>query len=180
MVLSSLANVKVNIHWNDRPEVSEGRVLQSNFTLPRLGDMTDSGVLCTHSKRGPPKREANPVLENGAWHIILKDTSSASGSASTAQVARLATRSRGNPALPASPPRFVPHRDARSRSRSPRTHVHDAHDAPAARRDVRDAPARRILRPVAKLRAPTRYPPQPALQAGAVKPCAESPAPTMS
>ena len=99
MVLSSLADVNVNIHWNDRPDVAEGRVVQSNFTLPLLGALTDSGVLCTHSKRGPPKREANPVLENGAWHIILKDTSSASGSASTAQPARLATRSRRNPAL---------------------------------------------------------------------------------
>ena len=58
--------------------------------------------------------------------------------------------------------------------------VHDAHDAPAARRDVRDAPALRIMRPGAKLRAPTRHPLRPALLAGAVKPCAESLAPTMS
>ena len=166
----------LHIHRNDRLEVSEGRVLQSNFTLPRPGDMTDSGVLCTHSKRAPPKREANPVSENGAWHIVFKDISSPPGSTSTAQVARLATRSRANPALP--------HRDARSRSRSLRTRVHDAHDAPAARRDVRDAPALRIMRPVPKLRAPTRHPLRPSkaawLLAGAVKPCAESPAPTMS
>ena len=141
MALTSLTNVKVNIHWNDRPEVSEGRVLTSNFTMPRLSAMTDGGKLCTHSKRAPPKREANPVLENGAWHIVLKDISSPPGSTSTAQVARLATRSRPNPALP--------HRDARSRSRSLRTRVHDAHDAPAARRDVCDAPALRIIRPVA-------------------------------
>ena len=176
MALQTLTNIKVNIHWNDRPEVSEGRVLQSNFTLPRLGDMTDSGVLCTHSKRAPPKREANPVLENGAWHIVLKDISSPPGSTSTAQVARLATRSRANPALP--------HRDARSRSRSARTRVHDAHDAPAGRRDVRDAPTLRIMRPVPKHRPPTRHPLRPSkaawLLAGAVEPCAEFPAPTMS
>ena len=176
MALQTLANIKVNIHWNDRPEVSEGQVLTSNFTLPRLSAMTDGGKLCTHSKRAPPKREANPVLENGAWHIVLKDISSPPGSTSTAQVARLATRSRPNPALP--------HRDARSRSRSLRTRVHDAHDAPAGRRDVRDAPTLRIMRPVPKLRAPTRHPLRPSkaawLLAGAVKPCAESPAPTMS
>ena len=176
MALQTLTNIKMNIPWNDRPEVSEGRVLTSNFTMPRLSAMTDGGKLCTRSKRAPPKREANPVLENGAWHIVLKDVSSPPGSTSTAEVARLATRSRPNPALP--------HRDARSRSRSLRTRVHDAHDAPAGRRDVRDAPTLRIMRPVPKLRAPTRHPLRPSkaawLLAGAVKPCAESPAPTMS
>ena len=170
MVLSSLADINVNIHWNDRqtPYVAEGLVVESNFTLP------DNGVLSS------PKREASPVLKNGSWHIRLKEASSASGSASASQPAglqSLATRSRRNPALPALRPRFIPHQDAPSRSRSPRIYVHDAHDAPAARRDVRDAPAPRILRKDAKHRAPARYPPQPALQAGAVQPCAESPAP---
>ena len=182
MALKELANVSVNIHWNDRPDVAEGLVVESNFTLPPLSAMTDKRV------RSAPKGEANPVLKNGSWHIILKKPSSASGSACASQpgLQSLATRSRRNPALPAPPPRYVPHRDAPSRSRSPRIYVRDAHDAPAARRDVRDAPAPRIMRPVAKwmLRAPARYPPQPALQAGAVKPCAESPAssrrPTMS
>ena len=176
MALQTLANIKVNIHWNDRPEVSEGRVVKSNFAMPRLRAMTDGGKHCTHSKRAPSKREAHLVLENGAWHIVLKDISFPPGSTSTAQVARLATRSRANPALP--------HRDARSRSRSHRTRVHDAHDAPAGRRDVRDAPTLRIMRPVPKLRARTRHPLRPSkaawLLAGAVKPCAESPAPTMS
>ena len=175
MALQTLTNIKVNIHWNDRPEVSEGRVLTSNFTMPRLSAMTDGGKLCTHSKRAPPKREANPVLENGAWHIVLKDISFPPGSTSTAQVARLATRSRANPALPASPPRFVPHRDAPSRSRSLRIYGDNAHRAPAARRDVRNAPAPQILQAVPK-RCITRYRLQPALQAGAVKPCEDTPA----
>ena len=174
MALKELANVSVNIHWNDRPDVSEGLVVESNFTLPPLSAMTDKRV------RSALKGEANPVLKNGSWHIILKKPSSASGSAGASQpgLQSLATRSRRNPALPASPPRFIPHRDVPSRSRSLRIYVHDAHDAPAARRDVCDAPAPRIMRPVPKwmLRAPARYPPQPALQAGAVKPCAASPA----
>ena len=178
MALKELANVSVNIHWNDRPDVSEHLVVESNFTLAPLSAMTDKRV------RSALKGAANPVLQNGSWHIILKKPSSASGSAGAPQpgLQSLATRSRRNPALPAPPPRYIPHRDAPSRSRSPRRgpwmYVRDAHDAPAARRDVCDAPAPRIMRPVPKwmLRAPARYPPQPALQAGAVKPCAASPA----
>ena len=178
MALKELANVSVNIHWNDRPDVAEGLVVESNFTLAPLSAMTDKRV------RSALKGEANPVLKNGSWHIILKKPSSASGSAGASQpgLQSLATRSRRNPALPAPPPRYVPRRDAPSRSRSPHRSPWmsdgDAHDAPVARRDVCDAPAPRVMRPVPKwmLRAPARCPPQRALQAGAVKPCAASPA----
>ena len=182
MALKELANVSVNIHWNDRPDVSEGLVVESNFTLAPLSAMTDKRV------RSALKGAANPVLQNGSWHIILKKPSSASGSAGAPQprLRSLPRRSQRDPALPAPPPRYVPRRDAPSRSRSPHRgpwmsdgDAPDAHDAPVARRDVRDAPAPRVMRPVPKwmLRAPARCPPQRALQAGAVKPCAASPAP---
>ena len=62
----------------------------------------------------------------------------------------------------------LPPRDAPSRSRSLRIYGDNAHRAPPARRDVRNAPAPQILQAVPK-RCITRYRLQPALQAGAVK-----------
>ena len=135
MVLKELANVSVHIHWNDRPDVTEGLIVESNFALPSLG--------------------ANPVVKHGKWHIVLKEASSASGSAGASQPAGLqssATRSRRKPASARSRSPRIHDRDAHeapaarrsrrkpalSRSRSPRIHDRDAHDAPAARRDVRD------------------------------------------
>ena len=115
MALKELANVSVNIHWNDRPDVSEHLVVESNFTLAPLSAMTDKRV------RSALKGAANPVLQNGSWHIILKKPSSASGSAGAPQprLRSLPRRSQRDPALPAPPPRYVPRRDAPSRSRSP-------------------------------------------------------------
>ena len=67
MVLGSLANMRVTIHWNHRPEVTQGLIVESSFTLPSI--------------------VANGVLKNGKCHIILKAANSESGSVLASQVA---------------------------------------------------------------------------------------------
>ena len=160
-----------------------GTVLESEFSLPTRSDMTN--------KRARSSPEANAVLKKGAWKIILKEASSTSGSAGASQAGiqmltpprtpsrklhrfhqhRRSSDVRPRPiGMAPSPPR-----DAPSRSRSRRIYGDNAHRAPAARRDVRNAPAPQILQAVPK-RCITRYRLQPALQAGAVKPCEDTPA----
>ena len=171
------ADVSMNVRWEGSPDVVVGTVLESEFSLPTRRDMT--------KKRARSSPEADAVLEHGSWKIILQDTGSTCGSpgasqpglqgltpprASTRKPHRFHQYRRSSDVRPRpigmapSPPR-----DAPSRSRSLRIYGDDAHRAPAARRDVRNAPAPQILRPVPK-RCITRYRPQPALQAGAVKP----------
>ena len=36
MVLGSLADMSVNIHWNHRPEVTQGLIVESSFALPPI------------------------------------------------------------------------------------------------------------------------------------------------
>ena len=36
MVLGSLANMTVYIHWNHRPEVTQALIVESSFTLPSI------------------------------------------------------------------------------------------------------------------------------------------------
>ena len=67
MVLGSLANMRVTIHWNHRPEVTQGLIVESSFTLPSI--------------------VANCVLKNGKCHITLKAANSESGSVLASQVA---------------------------------------------------------------------------------------------
>ena len=150
-----------------------GTVLESEFSLPTRSDMT--------KKRARSSPEADAVLKKGAWKIILKEASSTSGSAGASQAGlqrltpsrkhhqlhqhRRSSDGRPRPiGMAPSPPR-----DAPSRSRSLRIYGDNAHRAPPARRDVRNAPAPQILQAVPK-RCITRYRLQPALQAGAVKP----------
>ena len=175
MALKELADadVSMNIHWDGSPDVVVGRVLESEFSLPTRSAMTN--------KRARSSPEANAVLKKGAWKIILKEASSTSGSAGASQAGlqrltpsrkhhqlhqhRRSSDGRPRPiGMAPSPPR-----DAPSRSRSLRIYGDNAHRAPAARRDVRNAPAPQILQAVPK-RCITRYRLQPALQAGAVKP----------
>ena len=177
------ADVSMNIHWEGSPDVVVGTVLESEFSLPTRRDMT--------KKRARSSPEADAALKNGAWKIILQEASATSCSAGASQAGlqrltppRTPTRkprrfhqyrrsSDGRPrpiGMAPSPPR-----DAPSRSRSLRIYGDNAHRAPAARRDVRNAPAPQILQAVPK-RCITRYRLQPALQAGAVKPCEDTPA----
>ena len=154
-------------------DVVVAAVLESEFSLPTRRDMT--------KKRTRSAPEADAVLKNGAWKIILKEASSTSGSAGASQAGlqrltpsrkhhqlhqhRRSSDGRPRPiGMAPSPPR-----DAPSRSRSLRIYGDNAHRAPAARRDVRNAPAPQILQAVPK-RCITRCRLQPALQAGAVKP----------
>ena len=153
-----------------------GTVLESEFSLPTRRDMT---------KKRARSPEADAVLKNGAWKIILQEASSTSGSAGASQAGlqrltppRTPTRKphrfhqyrhsfnvRPRPiGMAPSPPR-----DAPSRSRSPPICDDNAHRAPAARRDVRNAPAPQILQPVPKS-CINRCRPQPVLKAVAVKP----------
>ena len=185
MALKELADadVSMNIHWDGSPDVVVGTVLESEFSLPTRRDMT--------KKRARSSPEADAVLKHGAWKIILQETSSTSGSPGASKPGlhgltppRTSTRKphrfhqyrhssnvRPRPiGMAPSPPR-----DAPSRSRSLRIYGDNAHRAPAARRDVRNAPAPQILQAVPK-RCITRYRLQPALQAGAVKPCEDTPA----
>ena len=67
MVLGSLANMRVTIHWNHRPEVTQGLIVESSFTLPAI--------------------VANGVLKKGKCHITLKAANSKSGSVLASQVA---------------------------------------------------------------------------------------------
>ena len=173
------ADVSMNVRWEGSPDVVVGTVLESEFSLPTRRDMT--------KKRARSSPEADAVLKHGAWKIILQETSSTSGSPGASQAGlqgltpsrkhhqlhqhRRSSDGRPRPiGMAPSPPR-----DAPSRSRSLRIYGDNAHRAPAARRDVRNAPAPQILQAVPK-RCITRYRLQPALQAGAVKPCEDTPA----
>ena len=171
------ADVSMNVCWEGSPDVVVATVLESEFSLPTRRDMT--------KKRARSSPEADAVLKHGAWKIILQEASSTSGSpgASQAGLQRLTP-----PRTPSRKPhRFhqyrrssdvrprpigmapSPPRDAPSRSRSLRIYGDNAHRAPAARRDVRNAPAPQILQPVPKS-CINRCRLQPALKAGAVKP----------
>ena len=171
------ADVSMNIHWEGSPDVVVGTVMESEFSLPTRRDMT--------KKRARSSPEADAVLKNGVWKIILQEASSTSGStgASQAGLQRLTP-----PRTPTRKPRRFhqyrhssdvrprpigmapsPPRDAPSRSRSHPIYDDNAHRAPAARRDVRNAPAPQILQPVPKS-CINRCRLQPALKAVAVKP----------
>ena len=67
------ADVSMNVRWEGSPDVVVGTVLESEFSLPTRSDMT--------KKRGRSSPEADAVLQNGAWKIILKEASSTPGSA---------------------------------------------------------------------------------------------------
>ena len=175
MALKELADadVSMNIHWDGSPDVVVGTVLESEFSLPTRSDMT--------KKRARSSPEANAVLKKGAWKIILKEASSTSGSAGASQAGLQRLTPPRTPSR--KPHRFhqyrrssdvrprpigmapSPPRDAPSRSRSLPMNDDNAHRAPAARHDVRTAPAPQILQAVPK----RRYRLQPVLQAGAVK-----------
>ena len=116
MVLGSLANMTVNIHWNHRPEVTQGLIVESSFTLPSI--------------------VANGVLKSGKCHITLKAANSESGSVLASQVAGWQASGTTFPSKPFS---------AFPRSRTPRLRGRAAHVAPAARRVVRAASGPRIL-----------------------------------
>ena len=171
------ADVSMNIHWEGSPDVVVGTVMESEFSLPTRRDMT--------KKRARSSPEADAVLKNGVWKIILQEANSTSGStgASQAGLQRLTP-----PRTPTRKPRRFhqyrhssdvrprpigmapsPPRDAPSRSRSHPIYDDNAHRAPAARRDVRNAPAPQILQPVPKS-CINRCRLQPALKAVAVKP----------
>ena len=171
------ADVSMNVRWEGSPDVVVGTVLESEFSLPTRRDMT--------KKRARSSPEADAVLKNGVWKIILQEASSTSGStgASQAGLQRLTP-----PRTPTRKPRRFhqyrhssdvrprpigmapsPPRDAPSRSRSHPIYDDNAHRAPAARRDVRNAPAPQILQPVPKS-CINRCRLQPALKAVAVKP----------
>ena len=171
------ADVSMNVRWEGSPDVVVGTVLESEFSLPTRRDMT--------KKRARSSPEADAVLKNGVWKIILQEANSTSGStgASQAGLQRLTP-----PRTPTRKPRRFhqyrhssdvrprpigmapsPPRDAPSRSRSHPIYDDNAHRAPAARRDVRNAPAPQILQPVPKS-CINRCRLQPALKAVAVKP----------
>ena len=175
------ADVSMNVRWEGSPDVVVGTVLESEFSLPTRRDMT--------KKRARSSPEADAVLKNGAWKIILQEASSTSGSPGASQAGlqgltppRTPTRKphrfhqyrhssnvRPRPiGMAPSPPRHAP-----SRSRSPPicddNARRDVRNAPAARRDVRNAPAPQILQPVPKS-CINRCRLQPALKAVAVKP----------
>ena len=188
MALKELADadVSMNIHWDGSPDVVVGTVLESEFSLPTRSDMT--------KKRARSSPEADAVLKKGAWKIILKEASSTSGSAGASQAGLQRLTPPRTPTR--KPHRFhqyrrssdvrprpigmapSPSRDAPSRSRSLPICDDNAHRAPAARRDVRNAPAPQILQPVPKS-CINRCRLQPALKAVAVKPTS-SRRPTMS
>ena len=164
----------MNIHWDGSPDVVVGTVLESEFSLPTWRDMT--------KKRARSSPEADAVLKKGAWKIILKEASSTSGSAGASQAGLQRLTPPRTPSR--KPHRFhqyrhssnvrprpigmapSPPRDAPSRSRSLRIYGDNAHRAPPARRDVRNAPAPQILQAVPK-RCITWCRLQPALQTGA-------------
>ena len=151
-----------------------GTVLESEFSLPTRSDMT--------KKRARSSPEADAVLKKGAWKIILKEASSTSGSAGASQAGLQRLTPPRTPSR--KPHRFhqyrrssdvrprpigmapSPPRDAPSRFRSHPIYDDNAHRAPAARRDVRNAPAPQILQAVPK-RCITWCRLQPALQTGA-------------
>ena len=171
------ADVSMNVRWEGSPDVVVGTVLESEFSLPTRRDMT--------KKKARSSPEADAVLTHGAWKIILQETSSTSASpgaskpglhgltpprTSTRKPRRFHQYRRSSDVRPRpigmapSPPR-----DAPSRSRSLPICDDNAHRAPAARRDVRNAPAPQILQPVPKS-CINRCRLQPALKAVAVKP----------
>ena len=171
------ADVSMNIHWEGSPDVVVGTVMESEFSLPTRRDMT--------KKRARSSPEADAVLKHGAWKIILQETSSTSGSPGASQAGLQGLTPPRTPTR--KPHRFhqyrhssnvrprpigmapSPPRDAPSRSRSHPIYDDNAHRAPAARRDVRNAPAPQILQPVPKS-CINRCRLQPALKAVAVKP----------
>ena len=171
------ADVSMNVRWEGSPDVVVGTVLESEFSLPNRRDMTKQKA------RSSP--EADAVLTHGAWKIILQETSSTSGSPGASQAGlqgltppRTPTRKphrfhqyRHSSNVRSRPIGMVPSppRDAPSRSRSLPICDDNAHRAPAARRDVRNAPAPQILQPVPKS-CINRCRLQPALKAVAVKP----------
>ena len=116
MVLGSLASMPVNIYWKRRPDVTQGLIVESSFTLPSI--------------------VANGVLKNGKCHITLKAANSESGSVLASQVAGWQASATTFPGKPFS---------AFPRSRTPRLGGRAAHVAPAARRVVRAASGPRVL-----------------------------------
>ena len=116
MVLGSLASMPVNIYWKRRPDVTQGLIVESSFTLPSI--------------------VANGVLKNGKCHITLKAANSESGSVLASQVAGWQASATTFPSKPFS---VFP------RSRTPRLGGRAAHVASAARRDVRAASGPRVL-----------------------------------
>ena len=171
------ADVSMNVRWEGSPDVVVGTVLESEFSLPTRRDMT--------KKRARSSPEADAVLKHGAWKIILQEASSTSGSPGASQAGLQGLTPPRTPTR--KPHRFhqyhhssnvrprpigmapSPPRDAPARSRSLRIYGDNAHRAPAARRDVRNAPAPQILQSVPKS-CINRCRPQPALKAVAVKP----------
>ena len=116
MVLGSLASMPVNIYWKRRPDVTQGLIVESSFTLPSI--------------------VANGVLKNGKCHITLKAANSESGSVLASQVAGWQASATTFPSKPFS---VFP------RSRTPRLGGRAAHVASAARRVVRAASGPRVL-----------------------------------
>ena len=171
------ADVSMNIHWEGSPDVVVGTVMESEFSLPTRRDMT--------KKRARDSPEPDAVLKHGAWKIYLQEASSTSGSPGASQAGLQGLTPPRTPTR--KPHRFhqyrhssnvrprpigmapSPPRDAPSRSRSHSIYDDNAHRAPAARRDVRNAPAPPILQPVPKS-CINRCRPQPVLKAVAVKP----------
>ena len=175
------ADVSMNVRWEGSPDVVVGTVLESEFSLPTRRDMT--------KKRARSSPEADAVLKHGAWKNILQETSSTSGSPGASQAGlqgltppRTPTRKphrfhqyrhssnvRPRPiGMAPSPPRHAPSR-SRSLPICDNNARCDVRNAPAARRDVRDASAPQILQPVPKS-CINRCRPQPALKAVAVEP----------
>ena len=170
------AGVSVNVRWEGSADVVEGTVLESEFSLPTRRDMT---------KKRARSPEADAVLKHGTWKIYLQEASSTSGSPGASQAGLQGLTPPRTPTR--KPHRFhqyrhssnvrprpigmapSPPRDAPSRSRSLPICDDNAHRAPAARRDVRNAPAPQILQPVPKS-CINRCRLQPALKAVAVKP----------
>ena len=98
MVLGSLASMPVNIYWKRRPDVTQGLIVESSFTLPSI--------------------VANGVLKNGKCHITLKAANSESGSVLASQVAGWQASATTFPSKPFS---------AFPRSRTPRLGGRAAH-----------------------------------------------------